>query len=123
MKRYLLSLIGSQHKTNGFYGEMAEQTSEYCGRSKTFVFACFIIIIWLVSGPLFGFSDTWQLVINTGTTIITFLMMFLLQNSHNRDMNSVHAKLDALLVEIVTLKCEKVILMEMRVQNQRDKIS
>ena len=69
--------------------------------------ACLIIVIWLVSGPIFGFSDTWQLVINTGTTIITFLMMFLLQNTHNRDMDSVHDKLDALLVEIGTLKPDK----------------
>ena len=65
--------------------------------------ACAIILVWLITGPVFAFSDTWQLIINTGTTIVTFLMMFLLQNSHNRDMDAVHRKLDALLIELGTL--------------------
>ena len=56
-----------------------------CGRPKTFVLAVALIVIWVVTGPMFGFSDTWQLVINTGTTIITFLMVFLIQNTQNRD--------------------------------------
>jgi low affinity Fe/Cu permease len=107
MKRYLLSLIGSEHRTHGFYARLAELTSEYCGRSKTFTMACLIIIVWMITGPIFQFSDTWQLIINTGTTIVTFLMMFLLQNSHNRDMDGVHAKLDALLLEMSRLRCDK----------------
>ena len=103
MKRYLLSLVGSEHKAQGPYARLAELTSEYCGRSKTFVMSCLIILIWMLTGPVFGFSDTWQLIINTGTTIVTFLMMFLLQNSHNRDMDAVHRKLDALILEIGAL--------------------
>ncbi|MDN5925681.1 MAG: low affinity iron permease family protein [Hyphomicrobiales bacterium] len=63
----------------------------------TFLACCAIVVIWAVSGPLFGFSDTWQLIINTGTTIITFLMVFLIQNTQNRDGAAVQAKLDELI--------------------------
>lgn len=67
------------------------------GSPVAFVLAVAIIVAWALSGPLFGFSDTWQLVINTGTTIITFLMVFLIQNTQNRDAKAVHLKLDELL--------------------------
>jgi low affinity Fe/Cu permease len=67
------------------------------GRPATFVLALGIVVVWAVSGPLFGYSDTWQLVINTGTTIVTFLMVFLIQNSQNRDAGAMQAKLDELL--------------------------
>ena len=67
------------------------------GQPLTFIAACMIIIIWAVTGPIFHFSDTWQLVVNTGTTIITFLMVFLIQNSQNRDAAAMQAKLDELL--------------------------
>jgi|SRR3954447_11435034 low affinity Fe/Cu permease len=67
------------------------------GQPLTFVAACLIIIVWAITGPLFHFSDTWQLVVNTGTTIITFLMVFLIQNSQNRDAAAMQAKLDELL--------------------------
>lgn len=67
------------------------------GQPVTFLAACLIIIIWAVTGPVFNFSDTWQLVVNTGTTIITFLMVFLIQNSQNRDAAAMQAKLDELL--------------------------
>jgi low affinity Fe/Cu permease len=67
------------------------------GQPLTFIAACAIIIIWAVTGPMFHFSDTWQLVVNTGTTIITFLMVFLIQNSQNRDGAAMQAKLDELL--------------------------
>ncbi|NUQ17121.1 MAG: low affinity iron permease family protein [Sphingomonas sp.] len=67
------------------------------GQPITFLAACAIIIIWAVTGPIFHFSDTWQLVVNTGTTIITFLMVFLIQNSQNRDAAAMQAKLDELL--------------------------
>jgi low affinity Fe/Cu permease len=63
----------------------------------TFVLACLVIIVWGVTGPLFGFSDTWQLVINTGTTIVTFLMVFLIQNTQNRDSKAMQLKLDELI--------------------------
>ena len=68
-----------------FFGELANRTSQAAGRASTFMLAAAVVIVWAVSGPSFGFSDTWQLVINTGTTIVTFLMVFLIQNSQNRD--------------------------------------
>lgn len=67
------------------------------GKPVTFVIAVVLLIVWAVSGPLFGFSDTWQLVINTGTTIITFLMVFLIQNTQNRDTEAMQIKLDELI--------------------------
>jgi len=67
------------------------------GHYLTFIIALGLIIVWAVSGPLFGFTDTWQLVINTGTTIITFLMVFLIQNTQNRDSKAIHVKLDEII--------------------------
>jgi low affinity Fe/Cu permease len=75
----------------------ARWTSHAAGHPLAFVFAAVTIFVWLVTGPLFGFSDTWQLVINTGTTIVTFLMVFLIQNTQNRDSAAVHLKLDELI--------------------------
>jgi low affinity Fe/Cu permease len=82
---------------NEFFRKFAHKTAEIVGSPWVFIVAVLIIIIWVVSGPAFGFSDTWQLVINTGTTIITFLMVFLIQNSQNRDAKATHLKLDELL--------------------------
>lgn len=79
------------------FRKFAHQTSTVVGHPWSFIIATIIIIIWALSGPLFGFSDTWQLVINTGTTIITFLMVFLIQNTQNRDATAIHLKLDELL--------------------------
>ena len=81
---------------NGYKG-LAKAVSRYCGRASTFALALGVIAVWIVSGPLFGFSDTWQLVINTGTTIITFLMVFLIQNTQNRDTEAIQIKLDELI--------------------------
>src|SRR5204862_6917595 len=67
------------------------------GLPPTFVICCLVIVAWAVSAPIFGFSDTWQLVINTGTTIVTFLMVFLIQNTQNRDGAAIQAKLDELI--------------------------
>jgi low affinity Fe/Cu permease len=75
-------------------------TSTVAGKPATFMLAVLIIVIWAVTGPLFKFSDTWQLVINTGTTIITFLMVFLIQNTQNRDALAVQLKLDELISSI-----------------------
>ncbi|WP_333838181.1 low affinity iron permease family protein [Novosphingobium sp.] len=75
----------------------ANRISGWAGQPATFVLATGIIIAWAVSGPLFGWSDTWQLVINTGTTIITFLMVFVIQNAQNRDAAAMQAKLDELI--------------------------
>jgi low affinity Fe/Cu permease len=67
------------------------------GRPLTFMFCCLLVLVWAATGPVFHFSDTWQLVINTGTTIVTFLMVFLIQNSQNREGEALQAKLDELI--------------------------
>jgi low affinity Fe/Cu permease len=79
------------------FTRFANWTASASGRPQTFVLACLIILVWAVTGPLFGFSDTWQLVINTGTTIVTFLMVFLIQNTQNRDSGALQLKLDELI--------------------------
>ena len=80
-----------------FFNACAAKTSAGAGHPLTFGAAVAIIIVWAATGPLFHYSDTWQLVINTGTTIVTFLMVFLIQNSQNRDAAAMQAKLDELL--------------------------
>jgi len=80
-----------------WFARFAKKTSCHAGRPATFGIAVLVIILWAVTGPLFKFSDTWQLVINTGTTIVTFLMVFLIQNSQNRDSEAVQIKLDELI--------------------------
>ena len=79
------------------YGNLAKRVSRWCGRQSTFLLAIGVIALWIVTGPIFGFSDTWQLVINTGTTIVTFLMVFLIQNTQNRDTEAIQIKLDELI--------------------------
>lgn len=79
------------------YTRTARWIAQLSGRPITFLLAVASIILWLVTGPIFGFSDTWQLVINTGTTIITFLMVFLIQNTQNRDTTAMQLKLDELI--------------------------
>lgn len=81
----------------GLFTRFASHTSRFAGHPATCASAMGVVILWGVTGPLFGYSDTWQLVINTGTTIITFLMVFLIQNSQNRDSAAVHIKLDELI--------------------------
>ena len=76
---------------------IASTIAGFSGRPLAFVLALGCIIVWAISGPIFGFSETWQLVVNTGTTIITFLMVFLLQNSQNRDSSAIQCKLDELI--------------------------
>ncbi len=83
-------------KTN-WYAQFAKKIARTTGRSFVFTLALGIIICWLISGPLFDFSDTWQLVINTGTTIVTFLMVFLIQNTQIRDTEAIQLKLDELI--------------------------
>jgi low affinity Fe/Cu permease len=79
------------------FRKIAHRTSQLMGNSWAFIWAVVIIVVWAVSGPLFNFSDTWQLIINTGTTILTFLMVFLIQNTQNRDAHAIHLKLDELI--------------------------
>lgn len=79
------------------FGVFARKTSSVLGSAWAFVCAILIIVVWATTGPAFGYSDTWQLIINTGTTIVTFLMVFLIQNTQNRDAKAVHLKLDELI--------------------------
>ena len=79
------------------FGRLARVTAHAMGQPAAFSAALAIIILWAISGPIFGFSDTWQLIINTGTTIITFLMVFIIQNTQNRDAEAMHIKLDELI--------------------------
>ena len=79
------------------FGVFARKTSNILGSAWAFVLAIVIIVVWGLTGPTFHYSDTWQLIINTGTTIVTFLMVFLIQNTQNRDAKAVHLKLDELI--------------------------
>jgi low affinity Fe/Cu permease len=81
---------------NHLFSQTATFIAQQSGRPITFILAAIIIIVWAVTGPIFQYSDTWQLIINTGTTIITFLMVFIIQNTQNRDGAAVQAKLDEL---------------------------
>ncbi|HWS88744.1 MAG TPA: low affinity iron permease family protein [Pyrinomonadaceae bacterium] len=84
-------------KSNSWFTRFAKWTARAAGRPVSFALAAGVIVAWAVTGPLFGFSDTWQLVINTGTTIVTFLMVFLIQNTQNRDTEALQVKLDELI--------------------------
>jgi len=91
--------VASKSKSglNQVFSDIAQFTSREVGRAWVFALAFSTIIVWAITGPLFNFSDTWQLVINTGTTIVTFLMVFLIQNSQNRDAAAIQVKLDELI--------------------------
>jgi low affinity Fe/Cu permease len=79
-----------------FFTRIANEVALAAGKPVTFILCVVVVVVWAVCGPLFGFTDTWQLVINTGTTIVTFLMVFLIQNTQNRDGVAIQAKLDEL---------------------------
>jgi low affinity Fe/Cu permease len=91
---------GRAYRRGSWFTRFAKVTARAAGAPATFCVAVAIILLWAGSGPLFGFSDTWQLVINTGTTIITFLMVFLIQNTQNRDSEAIQVKLDELIRSI-----------------------
>lgn len=78
----------------------SRKATEATGTSTAFILACLVIVVWLASGPLFNYSDTWQLVINTGTTIVTFLMVFLIQRSQNKDALAIHLKLNEIVAAL-----------------------
>lgn len=80
-----------------FFSDLAETVAQESGRPRTFAICVLVVLVWAISGPIFSFSETWQLIINTGTTIITFLMVFLIQNTQNRDSAAIQAKLDELI--------------------------
>jgi low affinity Fe/Cu permease len=85
------------NKFSRWFTSFAKATSRATGRPSAFMLASAVIVVWIVTGPIFSFSDTWQLIINTGTTIVTFLMVFLIQNTQNRDSEAVQVKLDELI--------------------------
>jgi low affinity Fe/Cu permease len=82
---------------NSWFNVFAKAAARFSGRPMTFIIALLVIVVWAATGPVFGFSDTWQLIINTSTTIITFLMVFLIQNTQNRDSEAIQIKLDELI--------------------------
>ena len=84
-------------KKSSWFSDFARKTARAAGHPIVFALAGGVVVLWLITGPLFGFSDTWQLIINTGTTIVTFLMVFLIQNTQNRDSEAMHIKLDELI--------------------------
>src|SRR5438477_6557086 len=103
---------------NQWFARLAGKAAEWSGSSWAFVVALALILVWVVSGPLFRFSDTWQLVINTGTTIVTFLMVFLIQNTQNRDTKALHLKLDELLRAIPEARERQFVDLEDRDEDQ-----
>jgi low affinity Fe/Cu permease len=84
----------SKHRKPSFFTCFANHTAKAAGHHLTFILAVVVIVVWGITGPIFGYSDTWQLIINTGTTIVTFLMVFLIQNTQNRDSTALHLKID-----------------------------
>jgi low affinity Fe/Cu permease len=92
-----MDCVNGWHPVNRLFSDIAQITSREVGRAWVFVLAVVTIVVWAITGPFFGFSDTWQLVINTGTTIVTFLMVFLIQNSQNRDAAAIQVKLNELI--------------------------
>lgn len=89
--------MAAESADNRIFRAFARSTAEWAGSPSAFLAALVVVLIWLLSGPFFNYSDTWQLVINTGTTIVTFLMVFLIQNTQNRDTREFHLKLDELI--------------------------
>lgn len=84
----------------GVFTRFTTRTSKVLGHAWVFIAALVVLVVWALTGPLLHFSDTWQLIINTGTTIVTFLMVFIIQNTQNRDTAAIHVKLDALMREL-----------------------
>ncbi len=89
---------GAHSHMHGRFGVFAQEIARLSGRPLTFLIAATVVVVWALSGPIFGYSDTWQLVINTSTTIVTFLMVFLIQNTQNRDTLAIQLKLGELIL-------------------------
>ena len=99
-------MSASASSAAGWFGRLAVGTARVSGKPSTFLIAAAVVIIWAITGPYFGYSDTWQLVINTGTTIVTFLMVFLIQATQNRDTSALQLKLDELILATKTARNE-----------------
>ncbi len=89
--------VGYTRHMHDLFRTIAQAASKAMGAPWAFALACFVTLLWAVSGPFFNYSDTWQLVINTATTVLTFLAVFLIQNTQNRDAHAIHLKLDELI--------------------------
>jgi low affinity Fe/Cu permease len=96
-KKQRMRIRKHKHKPTGFFERFANWSTHFTGSSPAFMIALGIVIVWAATGPIFDYSETWQLVINTGTTIITFLMVFLIQKAQNKDSKAIHLKLNELL--------------------------
>jgi low affinity Fe/Cu permease len=96
------SLTGSAPRSGNWFVRFAATTAHWSGTSSAFVIAVLVVLVWAVLGPVFRYSDTWQLVINTGTTIVTFLMVFLIQNTQTRDTKALQVKLSELILALET---------------------
>ena len=104
---------GATGKPKGAFSRFSNATARITGRPATFVIATLTVLAWAITGPYYQYSDTWQLVINTGTTIVTFLMVFLIQNTQNRDTMALHVKLDELIVAMKGARNELVAVEEL----------
>jgi low affinity Fe/Cu permease len=103
------------------FDRAAQWTARQCGRAHTFAIAVVVVLVWAITGPLFQFSDTWQLVINTGTTIVTFLMVFLIQNTQNRDTEALQLKIDEL-IRVTEQARNRLINLEDLTEEEMDKV-
>jgi low affinity Fe/Cu permease len=90
-------MLAQENSVKNTFSRIASNVAHAAGQPSAFMICCAMIVVWAMSGPIFGFSDTWQLIINTGTTVVTFLMVFIIQNTQNRDGAALQAKLDELI--------------------------
>ena len=107
---------------SAWFARAANRVAHLAGSSWAFILAVSVVVVWAITGPIFGFSDTWQLVINTGTTIVTFLMVFLIQNTQNRDTQAIHLKVDELLRALEGAREDKFIDLEDRTEQQLEQV-